>query len=174
MSVSSTRATQIVYQSPEQLGEQAALVVLGRVTSVESYWNDKRTKIFTTTRIEVDDTYKGTGTSVVEIVQLGGTVDNLRINVSGSLIWRTGEEVVVFLEPYEGKYAVSGFSQGKFSVTRDPQTGKAFVRRPALEGVEVQGSAPSDVAAKSYEMDEVLLDTFINRALGDARKGGSR
>jgi hypothetical protein len=168
------RATQIVYRSPEQLGEQSVLVVHGRVTSVESSWNEKRTKIFTTTQVEIDDTYKGANRSTVDIVQLGGTVDNVRVNVSGSLSWRPGEEVVLFLEPYEGKYAVSGFSQGKFNVTRDPVTGKAFVRRPALEGVEVTGAPSSDGTTKSLEMNDVPLDVFINRALGSNGKGGSR
>lgn len=167
-------ATQIMYSSPEQLGRQAELVVHGRVVSVESYWNDKRTKIFTSARVAVDDTYKGAAQPVVEIVQLGGTVDNVRVNVSGSLIWKAGEEVVLFLEPYNGQYAVSGFSQGKFNVTRDPVTGKPFVRRPALKGVQIQGAPSSDGTTQSLEMEELPLETFVNRALGSERKGGSR
>jgi hypothetical protein len=158
-SVPLSKATQILYQSPQQLGEQSSLVVRGKVTSTRSFWNDQRTKVFTETHIAVDETYKGGDVATLRVVQLGGVVDNIRVTVSGALQWTPGEEVLLFVEPYRADaYQVSGFSQGKFNVKRDPQTGKAFIQRPALEGVEIMGA----------------LDVFVNRALGDSDKGGSR
>lgn len=166
--------TQIVYQTPQQLGHNAELVVHGTVVSVESQWDDQRAKIFTTTRIAVEDTYKGAGSPLVEIIQLGGVVGNVRVNVSGALQWAPGEEVLLFLEPYLGKYAVSGFSQGKFLVQRDPESGDAYVRRPSLDGVEIQGAPSVDGSPRSSAMADMPLQDFVDRALADGKKGGSR
>ncbi len=174
VSVPFTQATQIIHRTPQQLGERSELVVHGHVMTVQSAWNDKRTKIFTTTVISVENTYKGAAAPVVEIIQLGGVVDNIRVNVSGSLQWRPGEEVVLFLAPYEGKYAVSGFSQGKFNVKRDAKTGKAYIERPELEGVEIMGAPSKDGTTKPTKVEKVPLEEFVNRALGTGNKGGAK
>ena len=168
------QATQILHRTPQQLGDESELVVHGRVMTVQSAWNDKRTKVFTTTVISVENTYKGAAAPVVEIVQLGGVVDNIRVNVSGSLLWRPGEEVLLFLAPYDGRYAVSGFSQGKFNVKRDAKTGKAYIERPELEGVEIMGAPSKDGAATPTKVEAVPLEAFVDYALDRGKKGGSR
>jgi hypothetical protein len=130
-SFSAANATQIIAMSPQKMGQTASEVVRGSVTSVQSYWNASHTKIFTETVVAVDETYKGSATGQVTLLQLGGEVDGVRVTVHGALSWTAGEEVLLFLEPYtEGRFHVSGFSQGKFAVERDPVTGRAFVRAP--------------------------------------------
>ncbi|NIO29562.1 MAG: hypothetical protein GTO29_13525 [Candidatus Latescibacteria bacterium] len=160
------QATQILYQSPKQMGRESPLVVKGKVATSRSFWNEKRTKIFTETFVDVDETYKGTGGSTVRIIQIGGVVGNVRMHVHGALSWRPGEEVLLFLEPYgtEG-YRVSGFSQGKFEIERDPKTGEAFITRPALEGVEVLGAPVREGAAPVSRTVKIRLDQFIEEAL---------
>ena len=44
------QATQIVQKSFGDLGRDAELVVQGRVTAVQSYWNESKTKILTETQ----------------------------------------------------------------------------------------------------------------------------
>jgi hypothetical protein len=159
-------ATQIVYRTPKQMGEQSSLVVHGKVASVRSFWNEKRTKIFTETFVQVDETYKGANPGTVRIIQLGGTVGKIKVTVAGALQWQPGEEVLLFLEEATpDAYHVSGFSQGKFNVERDPVTGEAFVRRPALEGAEVMGAPPSDDPMATTRVVEVPLTQFIDDAL---------
>ncbi|UCG52212.1 MAG: hypothetical protein JSW58_01255 [Candidatus Latescibacterota bacterium] len=159
-------ATQIVYRTPKQMGEQASLVVQGKVTSVRSFWNERRTKIFTETFVQIDEAYKGTNPGSVRIIQLGGTVGKIKVTVAGALQWRPGEEVLLFLEEATpDAYHVSGFSQGKFSVERDPVTGEAFVRRPALEGAEVLGAPPSEEPMTTSRVVKVPLTQFIDDAL---------
>lgn len=161
-------ATQVRYKSVEQLGSESAAVVRGKVTSVHSFWNAQGTKIFTETVIEVDETYKGSDEGVVRLLQLGGEVDGVRVTVHGALGWRSGEEVVVFLEPYEsGAYHVSGFSQGKFGVERDPVTGEAFINRPSVTGAKLVGAPDQDTQVqRGARIERVPLDNFIKRALG--------
>jgi len=161
-------ATQVLYRSVAQLGQQSSSVVRGQVSSVQSFWNANRTKIFTETVITVDENYKGNTTGTVSVLQLGGTVDNVKVSVHGALRWTPGEEVVVFLEPYqEGKFHVTGFSQGKFNVERDPRTNEAFITRPALGGAKLVGTPDSDVTTTQFT--KVPLERFISQALGEDR-----
>ncbi len=160
-------ATQILYQTIEQLGSESAVVVQGEVVSTQSYWNDQRTKVFTETTVTVNQAYKGDTGVTVQILQLGGTVGNVRVTAHGALQWTAGEEVILFLEPYlDGKFQIAGFSQGKFNVVRDHQTGQAFVMRPALDGAQIIG-APDD-GGESTGLVRIPLNRFIAQALGEA------
>jgi hypothetical protein len=162
----------VEFMSPRQLGNQSELVFRGRVESSESYWNDAGTTICTRTRIAVDQTYKGSARAIVEIFQVGGIVDNIMVTVHGACAWRPGEEVVLFAEACDtGDYVVSGFSQGKFSVVRDPRTGEALVRSPRMEGIQVLGAPPGQAAGPGVQR-EMPLEEFISRALGDSGDRG--
>lgn len=164
---STTFATQILYQSPQQLGQQSALVVRGKVVSVDSYWNADHSKIFTRTRVGVDEIYKGAEEPTVEIIQLGGVVDNVRVTVHGALQWVPGEEVLLFVERQDtGDFRVAGFSQGKFHIERDPETGVAYVDSPPLDGVELVGVSGIDGIKRPTKSEKVTLDTFVDQALG--------
>jgi len=169
---SSAGATQVLHRTPRELGAESPLVVRGEVVEVRSFWNEKKTKIFTTARVAVGDTYKGSGPAAVDVVQLGGTVGNVKVTVQGALVWNEGEEVVLFLEPYDGPAAsasafqVSGFTQGKFIVERDPRTGKAFVSRPEASGVELVGASSPGAPEPLSGIESVPIEQFIDEALG--------
>jgi hypothetical protein len=165
--VSAAFATQVMYQSPQQMGTQSALVVRGTVQSTQSYWNASRTKIFTRTQIGVDETYKGPHQAVIDIVQIGGTVGTVKVTVQGALQWEPGEEVLLFVEPYDATtYQVSGFSQGRFEIERDPKTGVAYVTAPSLEGTAIVEAPSADAMTKPSKSEKVTLEQFVNRALG--------
>lgn len=156
------QATQIIYRSPKQMGEESALVVSGRVTGVRSYWNDTNTKIFTETHVAIDRSYKGGAGGTISVVQLGGIVGHVQMKVEGALAWSPGDEVLLFLEPFsDDRYMVYGLSQGRYEIERD-ERGRPFVSHGAFEGIEML-EAPDD---RTPEKDRVPLDTFINRVLG--------
>ena len=165
--VSLSQATQIIYRSPKQMGDESSLVVLGRVTQVQSYWNENRTKIFTETLVEIDEAYKGTAGPYARVVQLGGVVDNVRMTVHGALSWKPDEEVLLFLEPYDqGRYQVSGFSQGKFMVERDPLTDRPYIRISATDGRHMLQAPAEDSTAPAPKETKVPLHRFVKDALG--------
>ena len=160
-------ATQIEYVSPKQMGDEAVLVVRGEVSGVRSFWNDTHTKILTETTVRVDETYKGAGVTAARILQLGGVADKIRMHVHGALSWRTREEVVVFLDRLDsGAYRVTGFSQGKFNIARDPATGEALITRPMLEDTDVVTAPARDGRGPDIAPTRMPLDEFINQALG--------
>jgi hypothetical protein len=161
--------TQVIFKSVEQLGEDSSAVVMGTVVNVRSFWNDSHTKIFTSTVVAVEESFKGRPGGSVEVLQLGGIVDNVQVTAHGALRWAPGEEVVLFLEAAtEGRYQVAGFSQGKFKVERDPDSGIPYVRREALDGAKMVG-APGGIDATA-ELEKVSLDKFLTEALGENYK----
>jgi len=157
------QATKISYQSPKELAVESSQIVRGTVTSVKSYWNEEGTKIFTEALVAVDETYKGVAIGEARILQLGGIVGHVNMNVEGALTWKPDEEVLLFLEPnVRGTFSVSGFSQGKFDVVRDPRTGAVFVKDADLGGVELVGGTRGAAPAPR---GRVPIDQFINAAL---------
>jgi len=163
----SLHATQIMRMTVRELGAQSSLVILGSVSEVRSFWNETRTKILTETTVAVAETYKGGGGSLLRVVQIGGVVGTVRMTAHGALQWRPGEEVLLFLEPSRGgTYRVAGFSQGKFSVERDPATGDAFVAQPRSESEPVLRIAADETAPEASGGTRIPLRTFVNRALG--------
>ena len=158
--------TQVLRMSPPELGAAASRVVLGKVSGVSSFTNACGTKVFTEIVVEADTTYKGEHLPVVRLVQLGGTIGNLRVTVSGAPQWQLDEEMLLFLEPYdESKFHVVGFAQGKFAVMRHERTRKAYVRYPSMEGIQVLGApgqADTDSRARARGM---ALGDFIDYAL---------
>jgi hypothetical protein len=164
--VTALHATQVLYRTPQELGRESVLVVQGRVTGVQSYWNETRSKIFTETQVAIDESYKGGKPATVRVLQLGGVVGHVRMNVAGSLAWTPGEEVLLFLEPSTaGAYQVSGFSQGKFKIERDPKTGVPYVSRPALENTEVLRASGGEAAGPDTGVARMPLERFVNEAL---------
>lgn len=145
-------ATQILHQSPEQLGRSAELVVRGRVEARQSYFADGGRRILTETTVAVEETFKGAAPARVTVVQAGGVVDGVRMTVHGALAWEEGEEVLLFLEPsLPGRHRVAGLSQGKFALERDA-AGELLAVPAPLGGAELVGGA----AARPMPLRELL------------------
>ena len=75
-------------------------------------------------------------------------------------------DVVLFLEDsLPGQYRVSGFSQGKYSVQRDPRSGEEFVVQAGLGAAELVG------ASRSFRAERLQLDDLLQRALPQIYEG---
>jgi hypothetical protein len=160
-------STEIVLMTPRDLGMQATIVVRGSVRASSSSWNESRTKIFTKTTIDVAETYKGERAPSVEVTELGGVVDNVKMTVSGAVLWKKGEEVLLFLESGQKiGYQIVGLSQGKFTVERDPVSGKRFLTRAMIQGQAPKLVSSGSTAVQPPVTGKVGLERFIAEALG--------
>ncbi len=152
-------ATEVVPSSAEELALGADLVVRGRVESVRPLWNASHTRILTEVDVVVDRSLKGSAPRVVRVVQMGGRLDGVRMTVAGALDWRPGEDVLLFLErSLPQRFRVAGFSQGKYTIERDPATGVEFARGAGLAGVVPAGAARGRAAPPARLRLEDLLD----------------
>lgn len=165
LTTTSAVATQIEHRTLERLSSEAGLVVQGRVTGTRSFWNEERTRILTEIEISVDRSYKGRAPDTVRVLQMGGTVDGVKMTVHGALQWQPDAEVLVFLEPsLPSRYRVSGFSQGRFDLERDARTGETIAVRPVLAGAEIVGGESS---ALRLPLRELLAKSSL--AFGEVR-----
>lgn len=113
----------------EELAARAEVIAIGKVTGIESEWNEARTKIRTRVTLSVDQFVKGgSSQNSLTIYIPGGEIGGVGEIYSHMPTFRHNENVVVFAEKdRENHYRVSAGSQGKFSVEKDKATGKAMI-----------------------------------------------
>ena len=109
-----------------------------RGTVMDSWAAFTGSVIYTHYRIQVSETFKGPRQNSVEIVVLGGVVNNLSTNASGSPTFNKGDEFVFFLwTSRAGLTQVMGLTQGVFAIapgaSADPLTTRAASRELMLD-----------------------------------------
>jgi hypothetical protein len=110
------QATTLLALDVAALTKGSSLVVRAKVKSVASRWTKDGGRIMTDAVLEVSETWKGTPTAQVTVMQPGGVVGDVGQLVHGTITFTPGEEVVVFLEPRGERYLLTGMMQGRFKV----------------------------------------------------------
>jgi hypothetical protein len=109
--------------------QEAEVIVAGHCTQVQSQWVDR--DLVTLATIQVSEVLKGQAGSQVTVVLPGGVDANRPVPIAmsfpGAPEISQQEDVVLFLTS-EGRvadgYSIVGWSQGKFSLIDDPQSGQ--------------------------------------------------
>ena len=110
--------------SLQELSVKSTDIITGKVESKKCfYYNNDERRIYTSVRIRVEDTIKGSlkASDTVEILFYGGTLNGICTTVLGMPTYEVGEEILLFLretstEPFGRRYVVRGRSQGKFNI----------------------------------------------------------
>ena len=113
----------------EQLAARAEVIAIGKVTGIESEWNESHTMIRTRVTLSVDQFVKGgSSQNAMTIYVPGGEIDGVGEIYSHMPTFRRDEDVVVFAEKdRDNRYRVSAGSQGKFLVEKDGATGRRMI-----------------------------------------------
>lgn len=124
-------ATTVQRMSNRDLALQAEAIMIGTVSSVRAAWEGRT--LVTLATVAVRETLKGAPVETATIALPGGVDANRKIPIAmtyaGAPTMKVGEDVFLFLAHDDnGGYTVLGFSQGKFSVVRDP-AGRQLVSR---------------------------------------------
>jgi hypothetical protein len=107
-------ATTIVLPTDDQLIAKSPVILTGDVLDSAAVEQDGR--IYTVTRVAVEQRLKGTAPSVVAIREVGGQVGDRFNVVFGSPTYTAGERILVFLWPTEqGDYQTRDLFVGKFT-----------------------------------------------------------
>ena len=107
-----------VPQTTEQLVENSSDVIRGNVISQKSQWDESHSTIYTEIEIEVSEVVIGSieeGRTVTVFVP-GGQVGDTGLAVEHAAEFKDGEDVVLFLTVAQGRYGVTSWELGKFSV----------------------------------------------------------
>lgn len=154
-------ATTVIPISVEKLVAESSNVVYARALEHSSSWNPERTRIFTYTRFQVVQNWKGSAPSVITVRQLGGHADGYNMKVAGLRHWNNGDEAVLFLQPSSdasGNFAVTGLMQGDFRIAH-LASGKTVVSNGVPEAKEVSASGE----VRAYEGAQMTLDQLERR-----------
>lgn len=109
----------------KNLAENADVILLGKVTQKVSNWNVSKTRIYTTTTVQVEEFLKGNNSqNNLEITTLGGEVGEVGELYTHLPIFDQDEEVLVFLkkDTQNNKYKVLNGADGKITVLEDAAT----------------------------------------------------
>jgi hypothetical protein len=98
----------------ERLTRESGVIVRGVVMTTGGRWEGNN--IYTVTTVRVTDRLKGTVGETITVTQLGGTVGEVSAEVPGTPVLRAGEDVVLFLTPWQGKYWIHSIVLGRFAV----------------------------------------------------------
>ena len=114
--ISATANAVVVKKEIPQLSEEAYSVVVGRVISMESKWDESVINTYVTVRVR--EHVKGTPTKTDVVIRVsGGEVEDMGLYVSDAPWFELDQEVMVFLTPEnKGAHSVVGWYQGKLTI----------------------------------------------------------
>jgi len=173
-------ATSILRVPVEEMARHVDLIVRGEVVDVTvRSEGEQARRIVTAVTIRVGKVLKGHASGpYLTIRLLGGQVGDRVLHVPGTPGFRTGEEVILFLEATTEGFKPAGLSLGKFTVVRDAATGLHRARRTVDRTVVLVRSGTGGVPQEdrmSHQEDDLDVDELI-RIVETAvpRKGGVR
>jgi hypothetical protein len=115
-------ATTLMRMSLAQMARAAHEIVRARCLANRTAWDQG--EIWTFTKFEIEETWRGTVRGQIIVRMLGGRTEQLTSFVSGVPRFRPSEEVVLFLEPTSrGDFSVVSWEQGTFRIQRDASSG---------------------------------------------------
>lgn len=109
-------ATTMIYRSVDELYEMSHAVVRGTVTDSRTFWSDEGT-LFTDWTFQVDEVLSGQAPTQVTIRQMGGEIDDVRMEIPGDGRFRIGDHLVVFLRAEDGVHYLTLMGQAVMSVS---------------------------------------------------------
>jgi hypothetical protein len=158
-------ATIMQYLEIEELTRLSSDVFHGQVVQVSVGWNAERTHIYTSARVRVSESFKGSTRrdQIVTITQLGGEKDGIRMDYAGRPEFTAGESAALFtVRGKNDDFIVVGLKQGKMRVERGEIvrdfSGIMLVERPTSGSGRSDSSRP--VAPKSTRLS---LEELRNR-----------
>ncbi|MCW3116168.1 MAG: type sorting protein, partial [Chitinophagaceae bacterium] len=124
----------------------STLIVEGKVIDQRSFWNSNHTMIYTSNKVEVYKVFKGSlSQSILEIVTVGGRVENDGLEISEALKLSKNQVGTFFLYPnsiniksptsFQRLWDVYSSSQGFIRYDLNKETASApFVRYKSISG----------------------------------------
>ncbi len=128
--------------SLEEMTARSTAIV--RARSVRSSTTFVGSTIYTVTRFQVLERFKGPEAAEVDVFTPGGVVGRTVQHYTGVPQFRTGQELVLFLwTGRSGRTQVIGYSQGVFEVSRASADAEPeVIRHPSGEIILAPGGAP--------------------------------
>jgi hypothetical protein len=164
-------ATTAVELTDSAMIQEAAIIVTGRCTSLQSQWVDR--DLVTLATIQVSEVLKGQAGSQVTVVLPGGIDANRPVPIAmsfpGAPEILQQENVLLFLTPEDrvaDGYAIVGWSQGKFSLVDTPQGQKMATQDLGALGLQGREGELRRGSVKTFPLAQLrqkIQDTLAEK-----------
>lgn len=146
--------------------ENASAIVMGRLISKESRWDNAHRWILTYNQFQIEKSFKGLPARELTIVTPGGTVGNMTQDAVGIPKFDVGGEHVLFVRNTQAGPTVLYFEQGAYNVVAD-QRGEKMVMPTVSSAVLIDTQAGKAVTPESprslREFEGLVRDTVKRR-----------
>jgi hypothetical protein len=153
-------ATTAVERTEGDMVQEAALIVTGHCTHLQSQWVGRT--LVTLATIQVTESLKGNAGATVTVALPGGVDANRRFPVAMTYpaapqIYQQ-EDVLLFLVPEDlvaNSYSIVGFSQGKLTLAVSPQGKKVATQDLSALNLQDRRGTVRRGTAKTIVLDEL-------------------
>ena len=132
LGASTLRATSVVPPEFEELVRESDYVVRGRITEVDSAWEERGQSrvIVTHVQVEVLEVIAGEPPTPLVLTMLGGKVGEKAMVLEGAPTFTVGEEDILFVQGNGRQVSpLTRMMHGRYRVMKDTATGRAYVSR---------------------------------------------
>jgi hypothetical protein len=156
-------ATSVPSLTFEELTGHSELIVSGQITRSWADWDSEHKFIWTHYKLSVSSVQKGAPGATVELSEPGGVAGDRGMAIAGSVEYRPGDQVAVFLERMPNGYLrTTGWGQGKYMIDK---TGHLHADA-SLRGIEV---VRADQRVKPDPTGGTSLRTLDGITIGELR-----
>jgi len=153
-----------------QLKEESDNIVIATVTGKNSFMADNGTMIYTTVTVRVSEVVTGSlSDTLITILNAGGTVGDLKMQVFGEANFDIGEKTLLFIKKTDflsdtirqDLYEIPGRAQGKFGIFED-ENGNPFIYNTLEDGFElIEYDANGKFKHVEKSTEAVSLNDFL-------------
>jgi len=183
LAAGSVEASMMSFLSVEDLARASSRVVRARITGQTTRWTDNHEGIVTLVEATViSDLAASPGRGIaagrrLQIVQAGGEVDGVLLDWTGRPTFRTGEDLVLFLAPYEDDPAderllIVGGKQGRMRVITGPGGGNPVAVERDLLGVRSAPRISGDIPTEPPPRVDLIPFGELGQRVSAARRAG--
>lgn len=164
-------ATILIKKNLAELSREAEAVVVARVLRNSAAWNDAKTIIWTSTELEIVESWKGGLKDRVVVKEPGGVVWPVGQQVEGMARYAENDTVIVFLSrDVLGQWRTHGCCQGVFRVVPDEDGVPRAQVAPGL-GHVVDGWLPKLASGGIRPPDLPSMRAHVESLAGLRRQG---
>jgi len=162
---SAARATMLMRMTLAQMANAAQEIVRAQCVANRTAWDQGEIWTFTTFRVE--ETWRGAANGQITVRLLGGRTGQITSIVSGVPRFRTGEEVVLFLQrTSRGDFSIVSWEQGTFRIRRNSASGGENVTQDTASLETFDPATRRFIVSGVRAMPIVRLREQIEAALG--------
>jgi hypothetical protein len=184
LAAGSVEASMMVFLSVEDLARASSRVVRARITGQSTRWTENHEGIVTLVEATVIGDLAGPAGQRLpagrrlQNVQAGGEVDGILLDWTGRPTFKNGEDLVLFLAPYEPddpadeRLLIVGGKQGRMRVIPGPSGGQPLEVERDLIGVRSAPRISGDIPTEPPPRPDRIPFDELSRRVSAVRGGG--